>query len=177
MVFLIFYTQNVLNQKITETERISEMWTRKLVAWFVFSVLLGIYGGGFLINHETTFSEEETVVSRMNLTPLSYTEFAVNLSNGNEEIDIYGGLFSTSWFIDYDGVCECITKVHKMEGLGNTVSFVNRDYANDEKVYFSSGKTVVRILSSKEAQPYFDEGTQIRDAVRERFSEYLSSEK
>lgn len=152
------------------------MWASRIVAFLSFFILLGIYGGGFLSNHETTISEEEIVISRVNLIPFSHTEFAVNLSNGNEEIRIYGGPFTDSWTVYYNGTCECIEQVYKHR-IGRNIWYVSYNFSTDEEVHYSSGKTIQKKLSLQEAQPYFDEGMQIRNSVRKRFAKYLPSEK
>jgi len=149
---------------------------KKTTVSVLFGLVLGVlfvsYGVGFLLFHKTKISDEEILIGRIGLVPFTSTEYAVNLKTGDEAIRVRS-IFGESWFIDYKGECQCITKVHK---IGNYAVSIIYDYNENigKQVYFSTGRTVFRIVPYEQERHKFEEGLTIRNKLSEQYADILS---
>jgi len=147
---------------------------KKVAIWLgVMMVVLCFfaYGRGYLYFHQTKISDEEIFIGRIGTVPFSYTEYAVNLDTGDEEILIQSFL-GQSWFIYYGGECQCITRVSKVD-----IYYVELivDYIDERQVFLSSGGTVHRTVPYEQVRHVFEEGLTMRNILKERYADILSS--
>jgi len=127
---------------------------------------VGLYGAAFWSSYQTEISDEEIVIGRIGAVPGSHTMYAVNLYTGDEKI-VIRPFFGQSWRIDYEGKCQCITRVYKHDSY-------NVSLQSDGLVHYSTGETVSRTVSYAWVHLLFEEGMAIRDKIKDRHADILS---
>ena len=125
-----------------------------------------MHAGAYILHHETKISDDEILIGRVGMNPFNFSEYAVNLDTGEEEIYQFK-FFGNSRFIDYERDCQCITSVHVIDDYTAYLQ-------SDGQVRYTSGRTVDKVVPYDQVSHLFEDALATRNEFRNKYADILS---